>query len=73
MSMYGVTIDVLVLAIGGSGEKSSFPRYLRTVLRSKPVRDEIFDIEYPFRLRSLISLIWDIFSIFLSSFVFGGA
>ena len=35
--------------------------------------DEIFDIEYPFRLRSLISLIWDIFSIFLSSFVFGGA
>ena len=70
---YGVTIDVLVFATGGSGEKSSCSRYLRTVLRSLPVRDDIFEIPYPFRLRSLISLIWDIVSILLSSFVFGGA
>ena len=33
------------------------------ILRSKPVRDEIFEIEYPFWLKSLISLIWDIVSI----------
>jgi len=63
MSRYGVTIEVLRFATGGWGEKSSWLRYLRTVLRSKPVRDEIFEIEYPFWLKSLISLIWDIVSI----------
>ena len=63
MSRYGVTIEVLRFATGGWGEKSSWLRYLRTVLQSKPVRDEIFEIEYPFWLKSLISLIWDIVSI----------
>ena len=63
MSRYGVTIEVLRFATGGWGEKSSWLRYLRIVLRSKPVRDEIFEIEYPFWLKSLISLIWDIVSI----------
>ena len=63
MSRYGVTIEVLRFATGGWGEKSSWLRYLRTVLRSKPVRDEIFEIEYPFWLKSLISLIGDIVSI----------
>ena len=57
----GQALDVF--ATGGWGEKSSWLRYLRTVLRSKPVRDEIFEIEYPFWLKSLISLIWDIVSI----------